>query len=417
MPPLLASLCLLLAADSNEGGLPARELEHVRTVVAYLEDDANEAERQYDSSRFLLSVIEDHGAEALPEDLRARLADFAARKLRALADQADDPARLRAGIALRLAPHVADDEVRDAVLEALLLWPDRVPWPGDLFRAVRSLRLGEALPDLEAEADRLASLGPEALARARPRWPIGELLLTVAALGGEEETDRIAVFLGEEVPDPIRGHAIRALGALRGERSLERLVEEARRLAGRDDAPLWMPLLLGATLVRRDHPEGVRLLLRRLERGPDLEARAWIDIAAARRFPDDAARLDYARKLGDTPPSRLRLRRWEENGFRVDALERAEHRLELLRVIEEGRPLPERIAAWLDLCRALGRDPFDGRFLRLRERTPGRAVIEHDIRPGDPLDEGRLEALREHHRRLAARLRGRLAGDGAPGGK
>ena len=371
----------------------------------FLLDEGRDRDRQVDAAERLRRALEE-GTATLTDDLARDLERFVVRSLERLREDATEDARVRAGLAVRLAPFVPTARVRDRLLETLEVWFDRVAWPHDLFEAVRRVGLVEALPHFEEVLDRFGALDPDALARARFPYPIREAMRCAAALGGEAEAERIGRFLRPGVPPARRAEAADALGDLDGETSLRLLLEAARDVAADEAAPSWLSLSLGAALVRRDRPEGVALLARRLSRGPDLEARAWLEIACARPFADDREALAFVRDHEGEAPSALRRERWQAAGLTAadgDPVDVA------LAVLEAGRPLPERIAAWLELRRTLGRDPFGGRFLEFEVVTPGGGRVRTRYRPGAPLGDEVRRLLEERHRLLAERLRAERA--------
>lgn len=413
--PFAALLAFGPPAGAQHDPMPAPETEEyvearVEAVVAFLGDAENDPDLQYASSPFLVTYLRAHGVEGLSDASRAATERFVKGALEGLRGEASEAVRLRGGIAIRLAPWFADEEVRSLLHEALELNFEQVAWRPEFFATLRQIGLAESIDHFRAVVDDFAALEPEALRTAPFPYPIREAFRCLAAFGGEEEADRLRPYLRPGVPAAIRAAALSALGEMDGPRAHELLIGFADASESDPDgepAAAWEMQAAGEALVAHDDVRGVHLLLDLARGSGGPRALAALRRAAGRAFPtvDDAA--DWVERLGDGSVRAARRAAIEEGGYAIGDLATAEERAALLAAAADDDPFRRR-AAWEEVVALLGDDPSHGRFWTYRADRRG---VEVDVvhRPGQPIEADEAAALRELQAEMVERARRRLA--------
>ncbi|MFG0316742.1 MAG: hypothetical protein ACF8XB_05675 [Planctomycetota bacterium JB042] len=413
--PFAALLASGPPAGAQHDPPPAPETEEyvearVEAVVEFLGNAENDPDLQYASSPFLVSYLRAHGAEGLSDASRAATERFVKGALEGLRGPSSEAARLRGGIAIRLAPWFADAEVRSLLHEALELNFDQVAWRPEFFATLRQVGLAETLDHFRAVVDEFAALEPEELRTAPFPYPIREAFRCLAVFGGDEEADRLRPYLRPGVPAAIRAAALSALGEIDGPRAHELLVDFAEASESEADGETeasWVLQATGEALVAHDDARGARLLLDLARGSGGPRALAALRRAAGRPLPeiDDAA--EWVERLGDGSVRAARRAAIAEGGYAIGDLATAEERAALLAAAADDDPFRRR-AAWEEVVALLGDDPSHGRFWTYRAERRG---VEVDIvhRPGQPIEDDEAAALREVQAEMVERARRRMA--------
>lgn len=406
---LATSLVLASAAAAQDPPIPAPgteeyELARAEAVVELLKNDETDPNLQYRASPFLVTFLQQRGAEGLSEEAREQTAAFIRTALEGLrVPSGEEAPRIRGGIAVRLVPWFADEVVRDLLYETLELNFDQVAWRPEFFDALRTVGLTEALPHFRAVVDEFAALPPSEYRTARYPYPIREAFACLAVLGGDEEAPRLSAYLRPGVPESIRGPALTALGVMNGPRAFGLLREFAGDELEFAGATRVERLACGEAFAAHDDPRAARVFLDLLHESEGPRAWAALRGISGRPLPTLDVATAWVEELGDTSLRASRLAAIEESGYAIGDLGTPEERAALIAAATDDERTLRR-AAFDELVRILGTDPSHGRFWVFRAERRG---IEVDVvvRPGEPLSDEDDLLLRRSQARHLERLR------------